>query len=139
MLVKQLSVFVENRPGRLSAIINLLAEHHVNLSALSLADTSQFGVLRLIADKPEEAIAALREAGIISKSTDVLAVAIDDTPGSLTKILDLLNGQNISVEYMYAFSAKQENKALMVFKVDALEAAEELLRENGFSAPEGSI
>jgi hypothetical protein len=139
MLVKQLSVFVENRPGRLSAIINLLAEHHVNLSALSLADTSQFGVLRLIADKPEEAIAALREEGIISKSTDVLAVAIDDTPGSLTKILDLLNGQNISVEYMYAFSAKQENKALMVFKVDALEAAEELLRENGFSAPEGSI
>ena len=139
MLVKQLSVFVENRPGRLSAIINLLAEHHVNLSALSLADTSQFGVLRLIADKPEEAIAALREAGIISKSTDVLAVAIDDTPGSLTKILDLLNGQNISVEYMYAVSAKQENKALMVFKVDALEAAEELLRENGFSAPEGSI
>jgi hypothetical protein len=139
MLVKQLSVFVENRPGRLSAIINLLAEHHVNLSALSLADTSQFGVLRLIADKPEEAIAALREEGIISKSTDVLAVAIDDTPGSLTKILDLLNGQNISVEYMYAFSARQENKALMVFKVDALEAAEELLRENGFSAPEGSI
>ena len=139
MLVKQLSVFVENRPGRLSAIINLLAEHHVNLSALSLADTSQFGVLRLIADKPEEAIAALREEGIISKSTDVLAVAIDDTPGSLTKILDLLNGQNISVEYMYAFSAKQKNKALMVFKVDALEAAEELLRENGFSAPEGSI
>ena len=136
MLVKQLSVFVENRPGRLSAIINLLAEHHVNLSALSLADTSQFGVLRLIADKPEEAIAALREAGIISKSTDVLAVAIDDTPGSLTKILDLLNGQNISVEYMYAFSAKQENKALMVFKVDALEEAEALLREKGFAAPE---
>ena len=111
----------------------------INLSALSLADTSQFGVLRLIADKPEEAIAALREEGIISKSTDVLAVAIDDTPGSLTKILDLLNGQNISVEYMYAFSAKQKNKARMVFKVDALEAAEELLRENGFSAPEGSI
>ena len=139
MLSKQLSVFVENQPGRLSAIINLLAEHHVNLSALSLADTSKFGVLRLIADKPDTASAALREAGIISKSTDVLTVAIDDTPGSLTKVLDLLAGQNISVEYMYAFSAKQENKALMVFKVDALEAAEVLLRENGFSAPEGSI
>lgn len=139
MLSKQLSVFVENQPGRLSAIINLLAEHHVNLSALSLADTSKFGVLRLIADKPDTASAALREAGIISKSTDVLTVAIDDTPGSLTKVLDLLAGQNISVEYMYAFSAKQENKALMVFKVDALEAAEALLRENGFSAPEGCI
>ena len=136
MLVKQLSVFVENKPGRLSAIINLLAEHHVNLSALSLADTTGFGVLRLIADKTEVAQEALREAGIVSKSTDVLAVAIDDTPGSLTHVLDLLTAENVSVEYMYAFSAKQENKALMVFKVDALQKAEELLRAKGFSAPE---
>ena len=136
MLVKQLSVFVENKPGRLSAIINLLAEHHVNLSALSLADTSSFGVLRLIADKPEAAIEALRAEGIVAKSTEVLAVAIDDTPGSLTHVLDLLAEKNISVEYMYAFSAKQENKALMVFKVDALEEAEALLREKGFAAPE---
>ena len=135
MLVKQLSVFLENKPGKLSAVINLLADHHVNLSALSLADTSNFGVLRLIADKPEAAIDALREAGIIAKSTDVLAVAIDDTPGSLTHVLDLLAGENISIEYMYAFSAKQENKALMVFKVDALEKAESLLRANGFTAP----
>ena len=135
MLVKQLSVFLENKPGKLSAVINLLADHHVNLSALSLADTSNFGVLRLIADKPEAAIDALREAGIIAKSTDVLAVAIDDTPGSLTHVLDLLAGENISIEYMYAFSAKQENNALMVFKVDALEKAESLLRANGFTAP----
>ncbi len=136
MLVKQLSVFVENQSGRLSAIINLLAEHHVNLSALSLADTSSFGVLRLIADKPEAAIEALREEGIVAKSTQVLAVAIDDTPGSLTHVLDLLASKGISIEYMYAFSAKQENKALMVFKVDALEEAEALLRANGFSAPQ---
>lgn len=136
MLVKQLSVFVENKPGRLSAIINLLADHHVNLSALSLADTSNFGVLRLIADKPEAAIAALREEGIVAKSTDVLTVAIDDTPGSLTQVLDLLAGAGISIEYMYAFSAKQENKALMVFKVDELDKAEALLRAGGFSAPQ---
>ena len=136
MLLKQLSVFVENQPGRLSAIINRLAENHVNLSALSLADTSGFGVLRLIADKPEIAQEALREEGVISKSTDVLAVAIDDTPGSLTCVLDLLSENEISVEYMYAFSAKQENKALMVFKVDALQKAEELLRAKGFTAPE---
>ena len=136
MLLKQLSVFVENQPGRLSAIINRLAENHVNLSALSLADTSGFGVLRLIADKPEIAQEALREEGVISKSTDVLAVTIDDTPGSLTCVLDLLSENGISVEYMYAFSAKQENKALMVFKVDALQKAEELLRAKGFTAPE---
>ena len=136
MLVKQLSVFVENKPGRLSAIVDLLAKHHVNLSALSLADTSSFGVLRLIADKPDVAREALREAGVVSKSTDVLAVAIDDTPGSLVTVLTLLSEKGISVEYMYAFSAKQENKALMVFKVDDLDKAEDLLRENGFSAPE---
>ena len=136
MLVKQLSVFVENKPGRLSAIINLLAEHHVNLSALSLADTSSFGVLRLIADKPEAAIEALREEGIVAKSTDVLTVAIDDTPGSLTHVLDLLADEGVSIEYMYAFSGKQENKALMVFKVDALDKAEALLRAGGFSAPQ---
>ena len=136
MLLKQLSVFVENQPGRLSAIINRLAENHVNLSALSLADTSGFGVLRLIADKPEVAKEALRGEGVISKSTDVLAVAIDDTPGSLTCVLDLLSENGISVEYMYAFSAKQENKALMVFKVDELQKAEELLRAKGFSAPQ---
>ncbi|MBR4873945.1 MAG: ACT domain-containing protein, partial [Clostridia bacterium] len=79
MLVKQLSIFVENKPGRLSAIIKLLGEHNVNLSALSLADTTNFGVLRLIADKVDVAQTVLREAGIISKSSDVLAVAIDDT------------------------------------------------------------
>ena len=134
MLVKQLSIFVENKPGRLSAIIELLGEHNVNLSALSLADTTNFGILRLIADKVDVAQAVLREAGIISKSSDVLAVAIDDTPGSLTRVLDLLTEKNISVEYMYAFSAKQENKALMVFKVDSLEAAEALLAENGFES-----
>ena len=136
MLVKQLSIFVENKPGRLSAIIKLLGEHNVNLSALSLADTTNFGVLRLIADKVDVAQAVLREAGIISKSSDVLAVAIDDTPGSLTRILDLLTEKNISVEYMYAFSAKQENKALMVFKVDDTQSAEALLKATGFTAPE---
>ena len=80
--------------------------------------------------------AHLREEGVISKSTDVLAVAIDDTPGSLTCVLDLLSENEISVEYMYAFSAKQENKAMMVFKVDALQKAEALLRAKGFTAPQ---
>lgn len=128
MLVKQLSIFVENKPGRLSAIINLLGQHHVNLSALSLADTTNFGVLRLIADKTELAQEVLREEGIVSKCADVLAVAIDDTPGSLTGILDLFNENGISVEYMYAFSAKHEGKAQMVVKTDSLEKAEALLK-----------
>lgn len=127
MLVKQLSIFVENKPGRLSAIIKLLGEHNVNLSALSLADTTNFGILRLIADKVDVAQAVLREAGIISKCSDVLAVAIDDTPGALTGILDLFNENGVSVEYMYAFSKQLEGKAQMVVKTDSLEKAEALL------------
>lgn len=127
MLVKQLSIFVENKPGRLSAIIRLLGEHNVNLSALSLADTTNFGILRLIADKAEVAQTVLREAGIISKCSDVLAVAIDDTPGALTGILDLFNENGVSVEYMYAFSKQLEGKAQMVVKTDSLEKAEALL------------
>ena len=127
MLVKQLSIFVENKPGRLSAIIELLGEHNVNLSALSLADTTNFGILRLIADKVDVAQTVLREAGIISKSSDVLAVAIDDTPGALTGILDLFNENGVSVEYMYAFSKQLEGKAQMVVKTDSLEKAEALL------------
>ena len=127
MLVKQLSIFVENKPGRLSAIIKLLGEHGVNLSALSLADTTNFGVLRLIADKTDVAQAVLREAGIVSKCSDVLAVAIDDTPGALTGILDLFTENGVSVEYMYAFSKQLEGKAQMVVKTDSLEKAEALL------------
>ena len=127
MLVKQLSIFVENKPGRLSAIIELLGEHNVNLSALSLADTTNFGILRLIADKVDVAQAVLREAGIVSKCSDVLAVAIDDTPGALTGILDLFTENGISVEYMYAFSKQLEGKAQMVVKTDSLEKAEALL------------
>ena len=127
MLVKQLSIFVENKPGRLSAIIKLLGEHNVNLSALSLADTTNFGILRLIADKVDVAQAVLREAGIISKCSDVLAVAIDDTPGALTGILDLFTENGVSVEYMYAFSKQLEGKAQMVVKTDSLEKAEALL------------
>lgn len=129
MLVKQLSIFVENKPGRLSAIIKLLGEHHVNLSALSLADTTNFGVLRLIADKTDVAQKVLREEGIVSKCADVLAVAIDDTPGALTGILDLFNENGVSVEYMYAFSVQQEGKAQMVVKTDSLEKAEALLKD----------
>ena len=127
MLVKQLSIFVENKPGRLSDIIKLLGENGVNLSALSLADTTNFGVLRLIADKVDVAQAVLRDAGIVSKCSDVLAVAIDDTPGALTGILDLFTENGVSVEYMYAFSKQLEGKAQMVVKTDSLEKAEALL------------
>ena len=132
MITKQLSVFVENKKGRLSAILNLLAENDVDLSALSLADTTEFGVLRLIVNKPELAKKILNESGVIVKITDVLAVVLDDAPGGAAKVVDTLYKNDVSIEYMYAFDTKVTGKALMVAKTDNVEHANDLLIKNGF-------
>ena len=131
MLTKQLSVFVENKKGRLSAILNRLADNGIDLSALSLADTSEFGVLRLIVSDPENAKKILNEEGVIVKITDVLAVELDDAPGGAAKVIELLYQNDISVEYMYAFDTKITGKALMVAKTDDVKAANALLIANG--------
>ena len=118
MYVKQISVFVENKFGRMSEIINALAENSIDISALSLADTSEFGILRLIVDKPELAVEVLKAEGVIVKLSDVLAIAIDDTPGGLSKALDVLTEANVVIEYMYAFIGKADGKAMTVIRVD---------------------
>ena len=133
MITKQLSVFVENKKGRLSAILNLLAENDVDLSALSLADTAEFGVLRLIVNKPELAKKILNDSGVIVKITDVLAVVLDDAPGGAAKVVDTLYKNDVSIEYMYAFDTKVTGKALMVAKTDNVKEANELLMQSGFS------
>lgn len=118
MYVKQLSVFVENKFGRMAEILNALAEKSIDISALSLADTSEFGILRLIVDKPELAAGVLKEEGVIVKLSDVLAIAIDDTPGGLSKALNVLTNANVAIEYMYAFIGKADGKAMTVIRVD---------------------
>lgn len=135
MITKQLSVFVENKKGRLSAILNLLAENDVDLSALSLADTTEFGVLRLIVNKPELAKKILNESGVIVKITDVLAVVLDDAPGGAAKIIDTLYKNDISIEYMYAFDTKLTGKALMVAKTENVKETNDLLIKKGFEDP----
>ena len=131
MLTKQLSVFVENKKGRLSAILNRLAENGIDLAALSLADTSEFGVLRLIVNDPDKAKKILNEEGVIVTITDVLAVELDDAPGGASKVIELLYQNDISVEYMYAFDTKITGKALMVAKTADVKAANDLLIANG--------
>lgn len=118
MYVKQLSVFVENKFGRMAEILNALAEKSIDISALSLADTSEFGILRLIVDKPELAADVLKEEGVIVKLSDVLAIAIDDTPGGLSRALNVLTNANVAIEYMYAFIGKADGKAMTVIRVD---------------------
>ena len=131
MFIKQLSIFVENQFGRLEAIIEAIGKKGVNIRALSMADTTDFGILRVIVDDTAKAKEALDEIGVIAKATDVIAVYIDDKTGGLASILKLITNAEISVEYMYAFLSRDEGKALMVLKADDEEAAEKVLSENG--------
>ena len=131
MFVKQLSIFVENKQGRLANILDTLSNNEIDICALSLADTTDFGVLRIIVSQPELAQKVLRDAGVISKTSEVLAVEMDDAPGALAKILSVLDAGNHSVEYMYAFVGQKDNKAIVVIKTENLEDAEKHLTENG--------
>lgn len=130
MFIKQLSIFVENKFGRLEAIIDCLSKNNINLRALSLADTADYGVLRVIVDNATKAKAALAEIGVISKLTDVVAVYLDDRSGGLASVLSVLKDEEVSVEYMYAFLGRKEGKALMVLKADDEQKAEKVLTKN---------
>lgn len=129
--MKQLSVFVENKVGRLSAVLNTLKENNIDISALSLADTSDYGILRLVVDKPDEAMDALKDSGVMVKCTQVIAAAMDDAPGGLAYLLSLLTNANVGIEYMYAFIGKAEGKAWTVLRVDDIEMATEVFKKNG--------
>lgn len=135
MLVKQLSVFVENKFGRLETIISHLAKNNINISALSMADTADFGILRIIVDDPEKAQLILREEGVIAKCTEVLAIVMDDAAGGLANILKLLTKEEISIEYMYAFVGKIDGHALMVIKVSDAKKTEEIFARQGIPMP----
>ena len=132
MTVKQLSVFIENRPGRLSAVTKILGDNDVNIRAMSLADTKDFGILRLIVDDFEKAVSALKAEGF--STTQVLAVEINDRPGGLSEAMKALYNDNISVEYMYsAFINTKENTAYLILRVENVTAALEALSEAGFA------
>ena len=128
MYTTQLSVFVENKFGRLSEILNVLSEHDINISALSMADTSEFGILRMIVDDTEKAKIVLRESGVIVKASTVIAIDIDDTPGCLAKIVEKLKNGGVSIEYTYAFLGREHNSAKVVLRVDNTELAETILK-----------
>ena len=131
MFIKQLSIFVENKFGRLESIIDEIGKNGVNIRALSIADTTDFGILRVIVDYTDKAKKCLSDIGVIAKATDVIAVYIDDETGGLAKVLGYLTEEKISVEYMYAFLSRDTSKALMVVKADDEEKAEKALQLKG--------
>ncbi len=131
MLVNQLSVFLENKPGKLSEFIQALAKNKIDLQALSIAETSDYGILRTIVDKPEETAKLLSAEDWPCKITPVLAVTVPDEPGSLTHILSVLAENEISLKYSYAFFSRDKGCACIVLRVDDNDAAEKILKEAG--------
>ncbi|MCM0755837.1 ACT domain-containing protein [Desulfovibrio aminophilus] len=130
MKVDQLSIFLENRAGRLAEVTRLLSEAKVNIRALSLADTSDFGILRLIVSDFEKAREILKQNGFTVGRTSVVAVEVDDTPGGLHRILDMLRDSKVNVEYMYAFVQQSGSNAIIIFRFDRTDQAIEVLQKN---------
>lgn len=128
MYITQLSVFVENQFGSLAEILEALSENNVNIRALSMADTSEFGILRMIVDDTEKAKETLRNIGVVVKSGEVIALPIDDTPGGLQKIVAKLKAGGVSIEYLYAFLNREHDSAQVVLRVDDNQKAEQLLK-----------
>ena len=129
MTVNQVSVFIENRQGRLGEVLQVLKDNDVNILSMSLADTTEYGLLRLIVNDPERGKTALMEKGFSSMTTDVLVVKIPHTPGSLRDILEFISAGDINIEYMYGLSIEGED-ASIVMKADDLQKTADLLRKN---------
>ncbi len=129
--IKQISVFVENRPGRLEEFTTLLGDNGIDLIALSIADTTNFGILRAIVDDNEKALALVQGHGYTANLTDVLAVAVPDKPGGLAGVLRMIHEAGISIEYLYSFVRRIDHDAIIIFRVDKQQECGELLKENG--------
>ena len=132
MAIKQLTVFVENKQGALVSITNTLSQHNINLRALSIAETKEFGILRLIVNDEATAEKILKEEGYLIKITDVVGVKIGDQPGKLSEALEILDDNKINMEYLYAFMARTEKHAYVVIRVEDNATAETALLSAGF-------
>ncbi len=139
MKIKQVSIFLENKSGRLAKVTRVLGDNGINIRALSIADTTDFGILRLIVNDPDKAYKVLKGAGFSVNATDVIAVEIPDMPGGLAGPLELLRDSNINIEYLYAFLTKASEAALVVFRVEQIDEAVRVLREKGIKILDGSL
>jgi len=137
MKVEQISIFIENKSGRLAEIARILGECNINIRALSLADTSDFGILRLIVNDREKAKQVLKDKGFTVSKTEVVAVEVPDRPGGLSEILQTLDSESINVEYMYAFVERCGENAVIIFRFDETEKAINTLQEKGFNILDG--
>lgn len=137
-MVKQISIFLENKAGRLASVTKVLGEQRINIRALSIADTSDFGILRLIVNEPEKAYGVLKRAGFTVSETEVIAVEVPDTPGGLARVLDVMGEASINIEYLYAFIGKATDDALVIFKVEDPDRAVQVFQAYGIGVLDSS-
>lgn len=131
MKIQQLSIFVENKFGRLAEITKVLADENVNIRAMSVADTSDFGILRLIVDKPEKAVEGFKSRGMTLSLTSVIGIRISDEPGSFAKAVKVLSDAGICIEYLYDYNSRNIDRACIILRVDNEEKAIGALKESG--------
>jgi hypothetical protein len=137
MRAVQISIFIENKAGRLAEVTATLRDAKVNIRALSLADTTDFGVMRLMVSDVDKAEKVLKEKGFTVGKTNVLAVEVDDNPGGLNKVLDPLTQEDVNVEYMYAFANTKGKNAIMIFRFDNIDKAIKILDQNHIKVIKG--
>lgn len=139
MIMNQLSVFVENKRGRLAEITKVLMDNQIDIRALSIADTKEFGILRLIVSEPTKAALVLKEEGFTVSLTKVIGIGIEDKPGGLYHAMEILRDGEISVEYMYAFISRSEKNAYVILRVADNDKAAELLQQGGFQIMDEAV
>jgi hypothetical protein len=137
MTVKQISVFLENTAGRLGEVTSLLGEGGVNLRAITIADTADFGILRLIVDDHEKALNLFKDGGFTAKVTEVLAIEVDDEPGGLARVMTIFEDNNVNIEYLYATLEKSADKAVVIFRVEDIDSALSLIKDHGLKMVSG--
>ncbi|HOQ32524.1 MAG TPA: ACT domain-containing protein [Candidatus Hydrogenedens sp.] len=133
MKIQQISMFLENKPGRISEPCKVLAKNNINILTLSLADTQQFGILRLIIQDWKKAKEVLEKEGFIVNITEVVATEVEDKPGGLAKILEVIENEGLNIEYMYAFTFRSDDKAVIVFRFDQPDLAIKALQKKGIN------
>ncbi len=131
MEIKQLSIFIENKKGRLAEITQILADNQIDIRAISVADTSDFGILRIIVDKPDDAAVALKNAGLTVSLSKVIVVEIVDKPGAFAEVVGILSDNEISIEYVYAFMSREKGRAFVIVRADNALKAAQILKDNG--------
>ncbi|WP_005034801.1 ACT domain-containing protein [Holophaga foetida] len=131
MKITQLSVFAENRPGRLQEILGILAKANINIQTLTIAEVTDFGILRLIVDRPEEAYQALKAESVTCSRTDVLAIVVENKPGALFRLMEAFSKHQLNIEYMYAYANPGQADSIMIFRFENLDAAQTALLAEG--------